>query len=483
MLGADAMHNSGLPHLAPTSSTWHSLVANTPLFILILDRDCRIRFVNHVDASEGPADVLGVPIYQFCPAEYHHSARQNIERVFATGQPRVYEAPIASIDGEERWYRVHLGPIFDGEQVAAVSLIAENTTEQIAALRRINEQLAQSEERYRTLLEACPDSVVMSALDGCVVFASRQTRQLLGLTDDDPLIGRSVLDYVVEADRPRLAANLADVIRSGERRNTAYRALRKDGEAVPVEASSAVIRGPDGQPQAAMAVIRDASEQQQSREALQRERRTLLHMLKASDRERQTIAYDIHDGLAQHLAAATMHFQTYEHLIDEYPTKAKAAYDAGVALVQRAHAEARRLISGVRPPALDEAGVAVAIEHLVHEQRQPDGPRIDYHYAVQFDRLPAILEETIYRVAGEALSNACTHGGSSRITMSLFSEGDNVHFDIQDWGVGFDPESIPDNRYGLEGMRQRVRLLGGELTIESTPGQGTRVHMTMPMVQ
>lgn len=91
-------------------------------------------------------------------------------------------------------------------------------------------------------------------------------------------------------------------------------------------------------------------------------------MLRASDHERQLIAYDIHDGLAQQLAGAIMQFQTYGHLKRTRPKEAAKAFDAGTTMLHQGHSEARRLISGVRPPILDESGVVAAIAHLVNDQ-------------------------------------------------------------------------------------------------------------------
>jgi signal transduction histidine kinase len=299
----------------------------------------------------------------------------------------------------------------------------------------------------------------------------------------DELRGLEVTSLIAHDERKRARENMASLLHEGVRRNTEYTLLRKDGTRFPGELSSAVVRDSSGRPRALIAVIRDITERKQAQEALERERRTLLHMLRASDHERQTIAYDIHDGLAQQLAGATMQFQVYEHLKDHAASKAKTAYDAGVELVQRAHAEARRLIGGVRPPALDEAGVAVAISHLVHEQRERKGPQIEYHDAVEFDRLPPILENAIYRIVHEALTNACQHSGSEKVDVSLLQEGDLLRLEVQDWGVGFDPEAVDEDRFGLEGIKERTRLLGGECSIESEPGEGTCVRVVLPILE
>ena len=88
-------------------------------------------------------------------------------------------------------------------------------------------------------------------------------------------------------------------------------------------------------------------------------------MLQASDHERQVISYEIHDGLAQYLASATMQFQAHDALRKNAPAKAKKAYETAVELVRQAHSEARRLISEVRPPVIDENGIVPTKEELV----------------------------------------------------------------------------------------------------------------------
>ena len=184
-------------------------------------------------------------------------------------------------------------------------------------------------------------------------------------------------------------------------------------------------------------VIRDVTERKRAEESLHREYRNLKHLLQSSDHERQLIAYEIHDGLAQQLAGALMQFQTFGHLKDKNPKEAAKAYDAGLTMLQQGHFEARRLIAGVRPPILDESGIVEAVAHLVHELGREKGPNIEYRSRVDFDRLDPTLENAIYRIAQEALTNACQHSKSERISVRLLQCGDRLRIEIRDWGVGF----------------------------------------------
>jgi len=154
-----------------------------------------------------------------------------------------------------------------------------------------------------------------------------------------------------------------------------------------------------------------------------------------------------------------------------------------VELVRQAHVESRRLISEVRPPVIDEIGLETALSHLVHEQRRSGGPKIKFDSDVQFGRLPSILENALYRMAQEALTNACKHSQSKQVTLTLDQEDREVRLEVRDWGIGFDPEAVESGHFGLEGIRQRARLLGGRLTIESAAGFGTLVQVVVPIVE
>jgi signal transduction histidine kinase len=151
-------------------------------------------------------------------------------------------------------------------------------------------------------------------------------------------------------------------------------------------------------------------------------------------------------------------------------------------MLQQGHFEARRLIAGVRPPILDESGVVEAIAHLVNEQRREKGPKIEFLNSVEFDRLDPTLENAIYRITQEALTNACQHSKSERIWVSLLQREDRLRIEIRDRGVGFDPKAIPKKHFGLEGIRQRARLLGGKCSIRSMEGKGTRITVQLPVV-
>jgi two-component system sensor histidine kinase UhpB len=200
-------------------------------------------------------------------------------------------------------------------------------------------------------------------------------------------------------------------------------------------------------------------------------------LVETQDRERQFLAYEIHDGIAQYLAGALLHLQAFEHAAG---TPLGPEFAEGLRLLTKAAAEARRLIAGLRPPELDELGVLEAVESLVDEARA-DIPTVSLTQDLGPGRLPAQVETTIFRIVQEALTNARRHAAATSAEVSLKREPDGVRVCIHDDGAGFDPERVPADRFGLEGMRQRARLLGAEPTITSRPGQGTTIDVILPV--
>ena len=123
-----------------------------------------------------------------------------------------------------------------------------------------------------------------------------------------------------------------------------------------------------------------------------------------------------------------------------------------------------------------------AVAHLVNEQRLQYEQKIEFRGEVSFHRLVPILENAVYRIVQEALANACRHSKSDRVRVEVVQCNDVLRIKVQDWGVGFDPAAVREDHFGLEGIRERARLLGGSTIIESSPRQGTSVTVELPLV-
>jgi two-component system NarL family sensor kinase len=209
-----------------------------------------------------------------------------------------------------------------------------------------------------------------------------------------------------------------------------------------------------------------------------RDRALLQRLLEIQERERQLVSYEIHDGIAQYLAGAIMHFQAWEASLGDHPGAGELR--EGMRLLRAAADESRRLIGGLRPPALDELGIVEAIESLVSDARI-EVPAIEFQHDLPGPRLPPGLETTIFRIVQESLSNIRKHAAAGSASVAVTRSGDVVTIRVADDGQGFDPEAVPADRFGLEGIRQRSRLFGGSCRIDSAPGRGTVVEASLPV--
>ncbi len=223
-------------------------------------------------------------------------------------------------------------------------------------------------------------------------------------------------------------------------------------------------------------------ERRSAETSLQQEREALRRMLRASDRERQLITYEIHDGVAQRLVGALMQFESYHRLAEADDQRAQAAFEAGVRSLRQASSEVRALMNRTTTSVLEEFGVATAIADFINQMlERPSAPEITYSCTVRAVRLAPVLETAVYRIAQESITNAVRHSQSKKVQVTLSSSADELVLEVQDWGVGFSAEQVADDRYGLAGIRERARLLGNSLEMESAPGSGTRIRATFPL--
>jgi len=224
------------------------------------------------------------------------------------------------------------------------------------------------------------------------------------------------------------------------------------------------------------------------RELAERERRLkslVGKLLQAKEEERRRVAYEVHDGLTQVAIAAYQHLQAFakDYLPDSASSQTKL--EGTLELARETVREARSVIGDLRPTALENFGLAAALRSKVGALRA-DGWQISYDEALGGERLPDEIETAFYRVTQEALANVRKHAQSvhARITLARHHEG--AYLEVRDWGRGFEQSAVPKvgrwgEQVGIQGMRERIAWLGGEFTVHSQPGVGTRVVAEVPI--
>jgi two-component system, NarL family, sensor histidine kinase DevS len=204
-------------------------------------------------------------------------------------------------------------------------------------------------------------------------------------------------------------------------------------------------------------------------------RDTVRAMLQAQEAERSRLSRDLHDQTGQALAALLLGLSAARRA--ETLDEARAALFDLDGLVREALADVRTIAVQLRPAALDELGLAAALERLASttSERQPFAVTVTTTLG-HGSRLPAEIETAVYRIVQEALSNATKHSRASRIDISVVARADAVVATVEDDGDGFDPATVHPDRLGLAGMRERAALHNGHVHIETQPGGGTVVR-------
>ncbi|HEV7827532.1 MAG TPA: GAF domain-containing sensor histidine kinase [Pseudonocardiaceae bacterium] len=198
--------------------------------------------------------------------------------------------------------------------------------------------------------------------------------------------------------------------------------------------------------------------------------------------ERRRLAGEIHDGISQRIVSLSFHLSAAADAVATDPAGAAKQIARAQELAAGALDETRNAIAGLRPPVLDDLGLAASLESLARST-----PLLNVQVNTMTTVLPEHVETAVYRIAQEALQNVMKHASAAHVQLRLSVSPGAVLLEVSDDGVGFDPATTPERAgpvgYGLPGMQQRAELLGGQLTAESRPGRGTVVRLRVPFSQ
>jgi signal transduction histidine kinase len=212
----------------------------------------------------------------------------------------------------------------------------------------------------------------------------------------------------------------------------------------------------------------------------------LRRSVAAAEKERRRWARELHDETLQELAGLKLLLAPLRAVDD--PRQREAALQEAADRIDAAVGALRRLITDLRPAALDDYGLGAALEALAARAARTSGLEIALDVQLPGgsgpggERLAPEVEETLYRVAQEALSNVAKHAGVTAARVAVRERSGTVELVVRDEGAGFDPGRDFDG-FGLLGMRERVALVGGTIEIESSPGGGTVVTLTVPVAR
>jgi len=332
-----------------------------------------------------------------------------------------------------------------------------------------------AEEDFRAVFEAAPDGILLVDPSGVIVRANPEALRLFGYEEHE-LIGEPIEVLVSKTLHTTHRRHRMGYLDSPHMRpmgiGMELSGIRRDGAPIPVEVSLSPLRSEGGK--AVIAVVRDLTERRRLKDFG-------VAALTAAEEERRRIARELHDQTAQELAALLMNLTVLQkrlkegELADEVATLRKRVTESVEGV--------RRIARGLRPPELEDVGLAAALRSFVRERFSPG--EVEVSFDVSEARLPLKQSLVAYRIAQEALSNAARHSDAEHIRLVIeeVGEGGEIRIEVVDDGVGFDIEQLgePSAGLGLIGMEERAQIAGGRLELQSVVGGGTRVGVFLPV--
>ena len=358
-----------------------------------------------------------------------------------------------------------------------------NSTAQSATHSSASElSLPAVDARYRTLIEQIPAVVFMAYLDKGIgeAYVSPQIEEMLGFTQEEWL-NDPVRWYqqIHPEDKARWSIEAAGLFMSGQPLKSLYRVLARDGHVVWFHCEAKMVRNDEGQPWFIHGVAFDISELKRAEAAgleySERLKFLSRRLMEVQETERRNIALELHDEIGQVLTGLKLTLEMGARLPPEDLGNGLA--EARV-LVNELMARVRKLSLDLRPAMLDDLGLLPALLwHFEHYTAQTQ-VRVNFkHSGLEKRRFGPEVETAAYRMVQEALTNVARHAQVQEVTVRLSTHPRTLSIEIEDYGKGFDLESVlsASETSGLAGMRERAALLGGSLKIESHPGTGTRL--------
>ncbi len=357
------------------------------------------------------------------------------------------------------------------------------TDKALARLQRANETLRESEERLRTVFESAVDGIIELDHKDVIVRANSAFCQMIELPQT-----------LVEGQRwTALAASIRADEQFASLPVTGQGTLHREGHPMYLESRTSEI---PGDPPRRLLLVRDVTAARVADQTIRslfkflqdrdEDRTRIMRRTNAAiESERNRIARDLHDGPVQGVSAASLSLEAVLLMLKA------GELDEGFGVLAKVRRELseeadnlRRLMSGLRPPLLEERGLIPALRETL--DRFGNDNHVDTEFSGHANvEIPPDLETLAYRVVQEALANSAKHAKATSMTVAVSTNGGQLRVEIVDDGVGFDAskarEYLQSGRVGLASMRERVELANGTFMVHSTPGRGTTVVASLPL--
>jgi PAS domain S-box-containing protein len=446
------------------------LIAHSPNPILVCKADSAIAFVNPAfEKLTGfrAAELVGVNTpYPWWLPEKTEKTHKAFQAAMTAGVTRI-EEQFQKKNGDRFWVELTAGLVYNS---GGIPYYISNWVD-ITARKKAADELRESEERYRSLVDNIGIGVTLISPEMRILAMNRQMQQWYPHVDPS----EKPLCYSVYRDPPRESRCSDCPAFASFEDGKVHESTRE----IPVQSDirfhrivSSPIRNNEGRMVAVIEMIEDITERRQNEVRI----KSLSHqLLKAQEDERRMISRELHDSVAQELSSVKIALAT---LLDPHvsvPPETLQKVSQLTRLLDRSILSVRNLSYGLRPPGLEEFGLLQTLATFCEEFAEATGLEVDFQTA----------EINLYRLIQEGLNNVHKHAAAGRVIIKLVGSHPNIILRIIDDGRGFDVKAREralddEKRLGLRSMKERVALLQGRMELRSRIGKGTSIHIRFP---
>lgn len=358
------------------------------------------------------------------------------------------------------------------ERTTELTILNENLKEEIAERRQARESLLLERDKFMSILQAIPDHV-------CIIDARYRMEYVnpTGLKEFGAAEGKKCHEYFHDRPEPCPWCKMQAVLR-GEAVRSTWTSEKTQRTFAVIETALKNLDGTVSK----LSIAHDVTEEKHAEEAL---RFLSSRLLTSQEEERQRIARELHDSIGSSLSAIKFGLEDLRKHLRE-GTADPECLEVLIGITQATIDESRRIMTDLRPSALDDLGIVATIEWFCRQFQKIYTPIVVIQdIRLEEEDVPEALKIVLFRVMQEAFHNIAKHGEAQRVSLTLGRAGGKIELHIEDDGRGFDPEAVASARnagsgFGLTGMKERTELSGGSFSIHSRIGKGTTVRASWP---